>query len=251
MHIKFRIFPTIDKFSLAWHDGSMKGNTCIACFILFFLVLVPVRTVLAADLQSVTPLLYSVVQQQAALDKAFGSTDIKNLTPQQLLQGILAAQVAGTLPAIGGIATDGAQFKVTTGISGTAVGKIPAGTYAVTTQSLTGVAIILPSRNVTLYPSGANVIDIAMKLKSGGGAVSYRSDAWTWNHVKTMLTDAWNVSIDWLLSKSQKTMFPSTNLGDAVVVMRLYQDTNNNGVFDAKEQLVPWANVAVELSSTK
>ena len=223
----------------------------LGIFVLFLLTLLPVHSVYAADLQSVTPLLYSVVQQQAALDKAFGSTNIKNLTPQQLLQGILAAQVAGTLPAIGGIATDGAKFKITTGISGTAVGKIPAGTYAVTTQSLAGVTIVLLSRNVTIYPSGANVIDIEMKLKSGGGAVSYRSDVWTWNYMKTMLADAWKVSIDWLFSKSQKTTFPSTNLGDAVVVVRLYQDSNNNGALDAKEQLVSWANVAVELSPTK
>ncbi len=215
-------------------------------FILFLLFLAPhgVQTVKAADLQSVSSLLYSIAKEQTSASQSITASNAANLTPQQLVNIVFKAQTAGMVESIGTIALSANGYKGMSGITGTAVGQLPAGTYTISTQPVAGVTMTLPTRTMALSASSVNTIDIAMKLKSGSGRVEYRSEAFSLKNIPSAIVRLWNSFVVWVLDKPSKPILPG-NTEQTVVVIRLYQDTNNNGTYDNGEKLVPWANVPV------
>ncbi|HUD19836.1 MAG TPA: hypothetical protein VMR81_05310 [Patescibacteria group bacterium] len=214
--------------------------------ILFLLFLAPhgAQTVKAADLQSVSPLLYSIAQEEASANQSITASNAANLTPQQLIDIVFKAQTAGMVESIGTITLSGTGYKGMTGITGTAIGQVPAGTYTIASQPVAGVTMTLPSRTMALSAMSINTVDIAMKLTSGGGRVAYRSAAFSWKSFQSTVTHVWTSIVAWVMNKPTSPIMPG-NTSQAVVVIRLYQDANNNGKYDDTEKLVPWANVPI------
>lgn len=227
----------------------MYKRRIIYSIIFFLLLSVPQKTVEAQGTKIVTPLLYSIAQEQAYVDQALGATGAASLSPQQLLDIVFRAQAAGTLPSIGTAIASGKNYKASTGTSGAAAGQIPEGTYSLQVTPVEGVTMTLASRSITLDPANPTVVDIAMKLTKGAGRVVYRAGDSLWERVRLFVHNAWT-SIVRLVKRTPQNPAPAAGGSTAFVVFRLYQDANNNGVYDQGEKIVPWANVSVLLTPT-
>lgn len=169
---------------------------------------------------------YSVIRKNLFMDEVLQSTDPATLSIEQVENAVAGAIAAGTVPQIGISQGEKGVYTFTTGLSGAAIGIIPVGRYAVSIDSIDGVAATAP-KYITVTRSGKNELEIPMRYA-------------------TLKDKVFDFIPDLPFGKPKAT--PVTIDATALVVVQLFRDTNNNLKRDSGEPDVPWANAVVTLT---
>jgi len=219
---------------------------------------------------TLSPELYSLIQKKLFFDAALEGTDPATLTPEQLQILYGAGSVAGEIPTIGSIILTSDGFTAISGQGGQARGAILKGTYDCTMDAIDGTSITLPFHPITITDA-AYTIPIAFTQKEGTGTVIrprkdrlpfstqlltfFQTIPQTINQAFTSLKTLGQTKQTTVTKPSQgfsdiTVASEASNSGEedidpriSIVTMTLFQDSNENGIYEAYESLVPWANV--------
>ncbi len=227
-------------------------------------VSLPVTTY--AQDQVVAPEIYSAIERKFAVDEALDGRDPSALPTEVLGKIIEDSLVKSALADIGTVTNQGDEYTFITGLSGTAQGMLPYGTYEVTLRPIGDVQMVLASSRIVVAKSQPNELLIGMRNRKGKGVVSYASDTAKNPILERLrgLRDQFARRMAMVLSRvpfltnlqkydsrvsgrETSTYVAGAAITTRPMTVKLYRDTNNNGLYDPSEKTVPWANVQVIL----
>lgn len=235
----------------------MKWKT--ACCFIFLLVpsfnALSVRAENSASPgKAVSPELYNIVQQKVFIDQTLGATDPATLTEDQFSGLIMESVLSGTVPQIGSIIrTADGKITAVTGSSGTARGRIPKAVYEVLVDPIEGITASTGRYSITgLATTSTIAIGLQNTAKDFGILSKILNRANTMNMAAKVFQRTKNfiLSLPFLKNTQQTSIsaLPEDEKKQKVPVsIRLFKDVNGNGLEDAGEKPVAWANVRITL----
>lgn len=205
-------------------------NTCRKFgFVICFMSLFVVSAVQAQEV--IDPRVYTEIKKNLELEKLLEGRDPRTLSPEELHKLLVQTASATSIPALGSITGQDGIYVVSSGQSGEALGMIPQGEYEVFTRPIQNVAIIMPR---TILVASRTGVELSVSMTEP----SFLSKLYQKLVYLMPFFQKKNTSVTQPVSAQSRP---------GEIRLKLFQDTNKNGIREQGEKTVPWANVKVGL----